>query len=76
MSSPNVSRRIAELEARIAELTARVSTLEGTNDWRSVVGMFTGDEAMKQIDAAGQRIREQDRQKARRRKAPKHTARS
>ncbi len=34
-------------------------------DWKRTVGMFSGNELMKEIDAAGQRIRDQDRQRAR-----------
>ncbi len=35
-------------------------------DWRSVVGMFSGSEFMKQVDAEGRKIREQDREDAHR----------
>jgi hypothetical protein len=38
------------------------------NNWRSTVGMFSGDDIMKQIDAAARRIREADRRRARRTK--------
>lgn len=34
-------------------------------DWRSTVGVFSGDEIMKRIDAAALRYREEDRKKAR-----------
>ena len=34
-------------------------------DWRLAVGMFTGSEFMKQVDAEGQAIRERDREEAR-----------
>ena len=37
----------------------------GVKDWKRTVGMFSGNELMKEIDAAGQRIRDQDRQRAR-----------
>jgi hypothetical protein len=74
MSAAANGERIAQLEAKIAELSGRVSALEGTKDWRSTFGMFTGNETMKRIDAAGRRIREQDRQKARRRRAPRRAA--
>jgi hypothetical protein len=35
-------------------------------DWSSVVGMFSGSEFMKQVNAEGRAIREQDREEARR----------
>jgi len=36
-------------------------------DWRRTVGMFSGNELMKEVDAAGAKLRAQDRQRARRR---------
>jgi hypothetical protein len=34
-------------------------------DWRRTLGMFTGDEIMKQIDEEGRKIREKERRQAR-----------
>ncbi|HEX3313833.1 MAG TPA: hypothetical protein VHR72_03025 [Gemmataceae bacterium] len=63
-------------ELTLEGLAKRVETLErmlkvsppedGTprKDWRRAVGMFTGSEFMKQVDAEGQAIRERDRDEA------------
>ena len=63
-------------ELTLESLAKRVETLERllhvkpgvippTMDWQSVVGMFSGSEFMKQVNAEGHAIREQDREAAR-----------
>jgi hypothetical protein len=52
----NLAARIEALEKKLAEREAR--SLPPSRDWRSVVGMFTGNELQKEIDAAGRAIRE------------------
>ncbi len=62
-------------ELTLESLAKRVETLERllaappstsrVKDWRLAVGMFTGSEFMKQVDAAGQAIRQSDRDEAR-----------
>jgi hypothetical protein len=76
MSSPSVTERLAEIDARITELGRRVAALEGTKDWQKIIGMFKGDEVMKEIDAAGARIREMDRRKTIPRRPKKRSAAS
>ncbi len=73
MSQRTLEERLAGLERQVAELKAQVATLAQPNDWRSVVGMFAGDEGMKRIDEAGRKIREQDRQRARKATRSKRT---
>lgn len=66
MSQTNVEERISALERAVAEL-ARTRAPDGrVKDWKRTVGMFSGNELMKEIDAAGEKIRELDRQRARR----------
>ncbi len=65
MSQATLDQRLAELERQVADLKAEVHRLAQPTDWRSAVGMFAGDEVMKRIDEAGRRIREADRQRAR-----------
>jgi hypothetical protein len=65
MAQEKLEERVAELERELAALKAKVETLTPRGDWRSVVGMFAGDEVMKRIDEAGRRIREKDRERAR-----------
>ena len=66
MKKQNLEERVALLEQKFAELE---SSLNGgyTRDWRRTFGMFTGDEGMKRVDEEARKIRERDREKARRR---------
>ena len=61
MSHPTLEERVSELEKKVAQLMAN----SNQKDWRRSLGMFTGDEIMKQIDEEGRKIREQDRRAAR-----------
>lgn len=75
MAQQTLEDRVAALERQVADLTQKTAN-EARKDWRRTIGMFTGDEAMKQIDAAGKRIRETDRRLAKKasangRKKPK-----
>lgn len=67
MSNANVEERLSALERTLAELIRSRRPSGREKDWKRTVGMFSGDELMKEIDAAGRRIREQDRRQARRR---------
>lgn len=68
MSRTTVKERISALERTVAELVQSWRPAGRVKDWRRTVGMFSGNELMKEIDAAGQKIREQNRQQARRRR--------
>jgi hypothetical protein len=65
MPQSKLEQRLAALERQMAELLAKVDKLGQPNDWRSTLGMFAGDEVMKRIDEEGRKIREKDREKAR-----------
>ena len=65
MSKPKMEERVAALELQMQRVLAGFPQ-PGPDDWRSVVGMCTGDEDMKQIDALGAAWREADRQRAQR----------
>jgi hypothetical protein len=67
MSQANVEERITALERTVAELLRSRGPDKRVKDWTRTVGMFSGNELMKEIDEAGQRIRERDRRRARRR---------
>lgn len=58
--------RVATLEKQVAELMERILAPPPQNDWRSTIGMFKDDPIMKQIDEEGRKIREADREQARR----------
>ena len=55
----------ATLEDRVAALESAVEQLvhgsRRQKDWRRTLGMFAGDQLMKQIDAEARKIREADR---------------
>ena len=65
MSGTSVEQRISALERTVARLVQGPANRD--KDWKRTVGMFSGNKLMKEIDAAGQKIREQDRRQARRR---------
>jgi hypothetical protein len=66
MSQTTVEERISALERIVAELVQSRRRASRVKDWKRTVGMFSGNELMKEIDAAGQKIRDLDRQRARR----------
>jgi hypothetical protein len=66
MTQQSLADRLASLEAQVASLTTRISALEMPKDWRSTIGMFSGDAVMKEIFEEGRKIREKDRERARR----------
>jgi hypothetical protein len=61
-----LGERIAALEQQVKDLRSGLTNTHNGKDWHRTIGMFAGDEVMKQIDEAGRRIREADREKARR----------
>lgn len=65
MEQSKLEERIAELERQMADLKRRIDMLSRPNDWRSVVGMFTGDEVSKRVDETIRKNREKDRERAR-----------
>ena len=58
----NLEQRLAALEKEVAQLRGAKQPRTCFKDWRHAVGMFPGDDFMKQIDEAGREIREADRQ--------------
>ena len=64
MSQLTVEERQTNLEKEVNELRASANGSRA-NDWRSTIGMFTGDEVMKEIDREALKFREADRRKAR-----------
>ncbi len=67
MPKPTLETRLKVLEQQVAELAKRVPEAESAKDWRSTIGMFTGEEIMKRIDESARQFREADRRKARQR---------
>lgn len=57
----SLARRLEEVERRLNEWV-----VPGPKDWRLAAGMFTGREFSRIIDEEGRKIREADREEARR----------
>ena len=70
MIRPNLEKRVESLEAQVAELRATRANVP--KDWRRTIGAFTDDSGMQEILKEAMRLREADRQKAR--KATKRKA--
>src|SRR5437762_351176 len=66
MSRPKLEERVAALEKHVIQLLAHLPPLPQPLDWRSTVGRFANDPIMKEIQEAGQKIREEDRRRTRR----------
>jgi hypothetical protein len=66
MSDTTLEQRVATLEQKVADLMDKVLSPPVEKDWRSTIGMFAGDSVMKEIDEEGRKIREADREQARR----------
>jgi len=64
MASTTLEGRVAELERLVDTLMQRSgSRPTEEKDWRRPVGMFDGDEIMKETIEEGRSIREEDREK-------------
>lgn len=76
MAQITLEERVATLESRFAALKVPKAQPKRRKDWRRTLGMFTGDEVMKRIDAAALEYREADRRKTRRRISKKRPTKS
>lgn len=56
--------RVSALEQEVADMREHLRS-HPVKDWRRTVGMFSGDEMMKQIDEFARQYREADRRRAR-----------
>ena len=66
MSQATVEERVSALERTVAALVQSGRPFGRVKDWQRTVGMFSGNALMKEIDAAGEKLRAQDRQRGRR----------
>lgn len=66
MSHTSLEERVATLEKQVAELMGRILASAPQKDWRSTVGMFANDPVMREIQEEGRRIRQSDREQAKR----------
>jgi hypothetical protein len=67
MPQLSLEQRVAALERQWAEMQLSKTNGPAKNDWRQTVGMFTDDPGMLELFSDAMKIREADRQKARRR---------
>jgi len=71
MPLPTLEQRVAVLEQKIAQLTPPEVNGRDQKPWLRVQGMFGGNAGMKEIFDQALKLREQDRQRARRRATKK-----
>ena len=74
MTQNHVEERLAALEAQVKTLRLEFEKLREQKDWRSAVGMFTGNETMKRINEYGRKYREADRRRSRKASSRKKKA--
>lgn len=66
---PTLEERVQALEQKVASLTVAGARQKKPKDWRLAIGLFPNNELMKQIDAAGQAIRDAERRRAKNQRA-------
>jgi hypothetical protein len=66
MPKRTLAERVAALERQVAELRATLASRTPAKDWRRTIGMFAGDEVMKEITEEALKYREKDQERARR----------
>jgi hypothetical protein len=66
MPNPTLEQRVSALEREVAELRTQRANGGDLKPWLRVLGIFAGDEGMKEIFDEALKLREQDRQRARR----------
>jgi hypothetical protein len=71
MSQHSLEDRVAALERELAALKAALANGSRQKDWRRTVGMFADNQEMKEVFDEALKLREADREKARRRYARK-----
>jgi hypothetical protein len=63
MTTASLEDRVAALELQIAQLLLRRNGDERPKDWRRTIGMFAGDEIMREICENALEYREEDRRR-------------
>ena len=77
MSVKELEQRIEVLEAQVRELQSeRTATAGRVKDWRAAVEKYAGDEGLLSVFAEAQKLREKDRERARRRHTGKRKSKS
>jgi hypothetical protein len=76
MAESNLERRVASLERKVADLISSKKEDLRAKDWQRTIGMFAGDDVMKDIDAETARIRDEERRRVRRRLSKRRRAKA
>ena len=66
MSRASLEERVNTLEDQVRELMDRLNNQHRLPNWQATAGMFKNDPVMQEIIDEGRRIREEDRERARR----------
>ena len=66
MSQASLEERVHTLEEQVRELMDRINNQHRLPNWQATVGMFKDDPVMQEIIDEGRRIREEERERARR----------
>jgi hypothetical protein len=66
MSSITLEERVSALERQLSQLMRMSLRAPSEDAWKSTIGMFQDDPVMKEVQEEGRRIREADREQARR----------
>ena len=76
MAQMTVEQRLTKLEQQVSQLAAAMHPQRpGKYDWLSTVGMFGGDEVMKEIENLALKFREDDRKRVRKQRAVRQAKR-
>lgn len=77
MSVKELEQRIEVLEAQVRELQSERNATGGrVKDWRAAVEKYAGDEGLLSVFAEAQKLREKDRERARKKYASKRKSKS
>jgi len=76
MPQPTLAERVAALERAVAELKAAWANGAHQKDWHSTLGMFTGDETVREAFKEAMKLREADRRRTRPRQVKKQQPKS
>jgi hypothetical protein len=66
MARGTLQQRVAKIEKTVEKLLASENATRA-KDWQRSLGMFTGDELMRQIFEKGRKVRQADRRRTHRR---------
>jgi hypothetical protein len=67
MSQTELKKRLEIVEKKVEELEATLRNGGRKKDWRRTIGMFTDDPGMQELFDDAMKLREADRERARRR---------